>query len=230
MKTSHQIRQWAAEWALHRSLASEAPAFEFPPSADIEDEPANPYTVSTGFDVPGMLLDQLRQSIEPDLATEARQKSLYTVATGNQDLPADLLKEGQIVQLRPGVLPQCERPVYILIEKCDPVKRQVLATPFSPLTIPALPSELETGIDDEALTVLALWNSQCLPVERVGKCWEVMEATPDLMAEVATVRASLARKESPPLALLPRTGPPLTDPDDPRHEYLAAEEQIWAQD
>lgn len=230
MKTSHQLRQWAAEWALHRSLASEAPAFEIPSAVDVPEEPANPFTVSTGFDVPGMLLDQLRQSIEPDLAAEARQKSLYTVTAGPQDLPADLLKEGQIVQLRPGVLPQCQRPVYILIEKCDPANRQVLATPFSPVAIPALPSELETGIDDSALTVLALWNSQWLPVERAGKCWEVMEAPADLIAEVAKVRTSLARKESPPPALLARTGPPLTDPEDPRHEYISAEEQIWSQD
>jgi|GEM_PF-2841387 len=229
MNSPHHLRQWAAEWENHRSVAADEPLFEVPvPAAAPPSEEDNPYTVGTGIDVAGLLLDQLRGSVRPDMATDALRSARFTVSAAAPSLPADLLKPGQIIQLKPGTLPRVSRPLYVLIEKTNPEKRDVLAVPFSPVSIPAIQSELSTGLGDTALAVLCLWNAQWLPLETAARCWEIMEAPEPLLADIARLRGRLARREGVPPELADRTGPPLTLPDDPRQEYITAQEEIWS--
>jgi hypothetical protein len=229
MGSPHHLSLWAAEWANHRSIAADEPLFEVPdPAASPPSDEANPYTVGTGVDVAGLLLDQLRESIRPDLATDALRSGRFTVSATASALPSDLLKPGQIVQFKPEALPCAARPIYALIEKTDPGRREVLAVPFGPLSLPAIQTELTTSLGDAALAVLCLWNAQWLPLEAAARCWEITEAPASLLADIATLRGGLSRKEPVPPEIADRTGPPLTLPDDPRQEYITAEEGIWA--
>lgn len=164
-----------------------------------------------------------------DAAAESRASP--PIATGKPspsvNIPCDLvqpydresIQAGQIRLLAPHVLPTVDRPVYIAV-LTDPQANRCLLAPFSPFSVPAVPSELMTKRDEMFLRVLCLWNYRSVPVEIVGKSWIYDECDSPLLSDAWDVLHWFAAKVRLPKRLTQRVGPPLSHPLDPRHDYL----------
>jgi hypothetical protein len=105
-------------------------------------------------------------------------------------------------------------------------RQRVLAVPFGPLAKPAVQSELSTGIADESLPVLCVWNAVWLLMDLAARSWVVDHATDILLTDIGTLYSASANKLTPPESISTRIGPPLLHPTDLRQAYVTHEESI----
>lgn len=224
MNQRDHLREWAAEWAIHQALTSTPGALPQTPPV-LDPATAASLTVSSKFNPSAMMLRQLEAAIMPDDARRAVAAGLNLVRASDK-AAAVALERGEIRQLNPDLKPSWLRPVLVLLLTVDAERQRTLAIPFGPLAKPAFQSELSTGIEDESLAVLSVWNAMWLPAELAARSWVVEHASPELLADIESLRTALVNKQNPPATLAERTGPPLLHPTDPRHGYVNAEESL----
>ncbi len=177
---------------------------------------------------------ELEQVLEPDPQQEPSEPhptvDAPAPARGTDDLyESDPPCTGDVRLLKPrrtGGL-QTERPLYaVVIENLR--EDGWVWIPFSRFSVPALPDEWKTGLRQNALRVLSLWNAQ--PVEQGGgpPSWRVRRL-PDRPL-TACCELYRARQAGEPLtsAQQKRVGPPLLHPGDPRHDYMEIERERFA--
>jgi hypothetical protein len=224
MNSKQRLRSWAAEWTAYRSLAATSAPTPAPPDPAAADD-GSFQSVGMG-DIAGMLLDQLNASIAPDDAQRSMQDKGFSVAVTTPGKGLSPLLRGQVRQLNPELKSTWTRPVQVLILTVEPERHRALVTPFGPLHEPAFEAELATGIDDESLAVLCLWNATWMQLPCLAHSWWLMDCFDDLLRDTSLLRQALARKEPIPPALQDRIGLPLIHPHDPRHAYVDAEEDL----
>jgi hypothetical protein len=218
------LREWAAEWAMHQALTSTSVAEpQTPPTLDPSASVS--LTVSSKFSPSAMMLRQLEAAIVPDDARRALDAGLKLVSASDKAAAVSLAR-GEIRQLNPDLKPAWLRPVIVLLLSVDAERQRVLAVPFGPLAKPAFQSELSSGIADESLAVLCVWNAVWLPMDLAARSWVVDHAADSLLTDIETLRSALANKQTPPESLITRIGPPLLHPTDPRQAYVTHEESL----
>ena len=231
MNPKNPLHAWSNEWAALRSMADTSLPEETKPerAAAGSAEPASsPLTVSAGSGVADMLLRQLSASVAPDLASQAEGNPHTVLAGSRPKNAAAMLAAGQILHLKSTGDAMLDRSLHVLVLKVDSAASRVLVAPFGPIPIPATEAELLTGLEDDPLKVLCLWNARWLPADVAVKSWSVGQADAALVADAVALREAVARREALPAHLSSRTGPPLLMPDDAIQAYLDEEEQIWS--
>lgn len=238
MNSKQQLQSWRAEWDLHKKLAAlpiEIPSAESD-SANSADG-AGAYEVSaSGFDLGRTLLEQMEKSIRPGLAASsaagsAHDKSEVDVAVNGGErnvepvLPLEIVR-GSILHLYPGLDLSWQREVFVLVLDLLEGGEKALVAPFGPLPIPALESELATGLEDESLAVLCLWNRAYVSVELLRQSWYVAAVPEGLLGDIGSLVTSLETGDTLPDSLIDRVGPRLEHPEDPRQDYLDEEEGL----
>lgn len=224
MNSLDHLREWAAEWAMHQALASKPAAQPQTPPA-LDPSTAASLTVSSKFSPSAMMLRQLEAAIVPDDARRALDAGLNLVRASEKSA-AVALQRGEIRQLNPDLKPSWLRPVLVLLLTVDQERQRALVVPFGPLARPAFQSELSTGIEDESLAVLSVWNAVWLPADLAARSWVVEQASASLLTDIESLRAALVNKQNPPESLADRVGPPLLHPTDPRQSYVDSEESL----
>jgi hypothetical protein len=228
MNSKQRLRSWASEWTAYRTLAGKPASTPAPPDQGDASGGSSLYTVGGLGDVASMFLNRLNAAITPDDAGRIEQENLHNVSAFSQGQAAGCvpISPGQIRHLNPELKPAWSRPVYVFVLAVDDKRQRALAVPFGPLPVPAFDGELATGLDDESLAVLCLWNSAWMPLTLLAHSWPLMDAESELLRDAAQLRQALARKQTVPDSLLDRIGPPLVHPRDPRHDYVDAEEDL----
>ena len=230
MNSKEHLKAWASEWAAYRSTQS-------PEMPDLEPEkipapsgtPGNFYTVDTGLNMADLLFRQLTSTIAPDLG-ESKQSGAWgsvSATGGTFSQPAlESLAPGSIHHLRPELIPDRERPIFVFVERVDQERHRLLLVPFGPFSSPAIESELATGIADESLKVLCLWNAAWVPESVLLKSWVIDQAGGPLLKDVQMMREAMAQKKALPEALQARVGDRLVHSTDDRQDYVEEEEGI----
>jgi hypothetical protein len=225
MNPKNNLDQWAAQWAMHQALtAHPAPEPLIPPQLSSSDPGF--FTVSTGINASTLLLRQLDAAIAPDDRQRALDSSLHLVGTGTTDIEVKI-QRGEIRHMNPDLKPAWPRAVFVLVLNVDEMRKRALVIPFGPFTAPAFESELATGIGDESLSVLCVWNTHWVSKDLVGRSWVVQVAEAELLSDIDTLRQTLVNKLPLPPELQSRTGDSLLDPTDPRNEYISQEENLF---
>lgn len=235
------LKHWSAQWRGYQRLrrlarADAQPEFEAG-GADAGEaaggmaDSAGHLNVSTGFSLPDLLLEQMNRGITPTLGQQAADESAHLLASAGVRLKAEpIIRPGQVLHLPPECHAEVGRTVFALVTHVDSGHGTARVIPFGPVETPALPSELSTGIGDQALRVLCLWNAAELPLRMLERSWLVSECDAALLSDVEALQAGLEQKKEVPANLRDRVGPPLIHPDDPRHEFIYMEEQLWIAD
>jgi hypothetical protein len=134
------------------------------------------------------------------------------------------LAAGEVRLLAPVLRETEARPVYVAVlpgsEQHFPV------VPFSRFSDPATPLELRSGRNALPLRVLCVWNSRVLKHETLCQSWMVDHLAAEEIAEWSAALSVMQSTGRLPPDLEARCGPPLIDPDDPRHDYLQEEEAL----
>jgi hypothetical protein len=224
MNQQNHLDPWAAEWAIQKALSAHpAPEPVLPPQLGAADPTV--LTVGANFSASSLLLRQLDAAIAPDDRQRAFDSNLHLVGA-ESGIPDVALGRGEIRHLNPDLKPIWPRPVHVLVLSVDDSRQRALVIPFGPFTTPAFESELATGIVDESLAVLSVWNASWVPKDQVSRSWVVQQASPELLADIDKLRQTLVNKKPMPPDLLHRTGGPFLDPSDPRSEYISQEETL----
>jgi hypothetical protein len=216
------LRSWAAQWAANR-LLSDSPLTppEPNPSSGAFSGHINAVGAAGGF--VGSLLAQLHSAVTPDDAQKAERSGALTVGIGGRLIPRVPIVRGQIRQLNPELNPTWGRSVIVLILRVDDKEAKALAVPFGEFTEPAFEGELATGLRDQSMAVLCVWNASWVRFDKLSRSWWLTDAFDDQLHDAAALYDARARREPVPAALQARTGPPILHPLDPRHDYLDAE-------
>jgi len=133
---------------------------------------------------------------------------------------------GRIMLLRPDSAATCRRPVYVAV-LARPDADSFIVAPYGRFSVPATPGELLTGRESAPLRVLCLWNAGHVKSGVLARSWHVDGMSRDELQDALTVLESVRSGELPE-KLVPRIGPPLVHPADPRHDY-EAEESGWGE-
>ena len=233
MNSHDHLRSWSREWAAYRQLGTPQPPSATPATEaqSMNQTGAADLTISRSFGAAEMLWTSLCASIAPDLnqpASPALQLTASVLDAGARPSAAkSALQRGQILHLRPSLNTDWSREVHVLVLKVDQELDRALVVPFGPLPMPAFSAELATGLPDESLRVLCVWNACWLSGHAVRVSWETGSAPDALLADVESLRLSLKRKQALPEAVAERTGPPILHPEDPRKMYVAEEESLF---
>lgn len=131
---------------------------------------------------------------------------------------------GQLRLLPPVIAatPAIERPVYVCVLPGDRPDCMTVV-PFSRFTIPATPQEWKTGLRQQALQVLCLWNAHTCHIDNLCTSWHVGAIQEKKRQEIANHLQTLNPLQDWPSR---RFGPPLLHPLDPRHVYLQEEQML----
>lgn len=138
--------------------------------------------------------------------------------------PADV-KAGEIRHLLPELAPDADRSVFALVVEVADDKALLMS--FGPLSQPATRDELSTGLDQQGLEVLSLWNAAWVPAETVAKSWKVEVEASGLLTDVQAMRSSTLAGHGVPEHLVQRVGASIEHPLDPRWEYLEQEGEVF---
>ncbi|MGV3659060.1 MAG: hypothetical protein ACO1TE_02715 [Prosthecobacter sp.] len=223
MNSKQRLQAWAHDWSAHRLLEQNPPSAPEPPAPGDSGPGGGLFTVGIGGGMAGTLLSQLSSSIAPDDAQRAEREGAYIVSPAGLRAPRVPLLRGQIRQLNPELKPAWTRTVIVLVLTVDEKGQQALVAPFSQFDQPAFDGELATGLKDESLSVLCLWNSTRIPLAALRRSWWLMDSFDDLLADADTFHAARNKREPLPATLKDRLGPPIIHPLDPRHDYLDVE-------
>jgi len=179
-----------------------------------------------------------RVRLETWLSEWALDKSIRKAAfpgpSGDSDGPAAALAgsngschfvpaEGHVIILPPVSTTLVEgRLLYVLVLK--QVSDVFLVVPFSRFSTPATDHEWKTGLQAKPLRVLCLWNERTLSARALSGGWQAMHLAPRQHAQaVKAYDQCRGAGGSCGDGLATAFGPPLRNPLDPRHEYLAEE-------
>lgn len=223
MNSKQRLQAWTQDWAAHRLLSQNPPPAPAPPPPGDSSSGGDFFTVSAGGGLAVTLLSQLCSAITPDDAERAEQAGAFTVSSAGVRAPRVPLLRGQIRQLNPELKPVWPRSVIVLVLSVDEKGQQALVAPFSQFDQPAFDGELATGLRDESLAVLCLWNSTRVPLTALRRSWWLMDSFDDLLADADTFHTARSKREPLPATLKERLGPPIIHPLDPRHDYLDVE-------
>ncbi len=224
MNTSQRLRTWASSWTARQTLAAENPPDPVSPAPEETTADSAPhYTVSTGNDLSAMILDRLTASITPDDASAAERSGAFTVSASGARVPQINFTPGQVRQLNPVMKADWDRPVIVLVLEVPDDGDIAVVVPFGPFSEPAFEGEFTTGIPDEGLSVLCIWNTTSLPLNTLGRSWWLTTVTDELLHEARILHGLLSTSKALPAELLERIGPPITHRLDPRHDYLDME-------
>ena len=128
---------------------------------------------------------------------------------------ADGLRVGDILLLKPVTPLTARRPTYVVVVAPADDAGWWRVAPFSRLSTPATPEEVETGLKAHPLRVLCLWNGHAVPARRLTAwAWRVGRITKAALARIGAAGDG-------------RRGPRLVHPLDPRHTYLDEERALW---
>lgn len=223
MNTSPRLRSWAAQWTASRLLSDSPLPPPEPPTPGPVTSPGHTFAVGAPGGFAGSLLARLHAAVTPDDAQKAERSGAFTVSAAGRRMPRVPIVRGQIRQLNPELNPTWSRSVIVLILRVDDAEARALAVPFGEFTEPAFEGELATGLRDQSMAVLCVWNASWVPFDRLSRSWWLTDAFDDLLHEAAALYDARARREPVPAALQDRTGPPILHPLDPRHDYLDVE-------
>lgn len=223
MNSKQRLQAWAHDWSAHRLLEQNVPPAPGPPVPDASAQGGGRFTVGSGGGLAGTLLSQLISAITPDDAQRAERDGAFTVSSVGVRAPRVPLLRGQIRQLNPGLKSTWTRTVIVLVINVDETGQQALVAPFSQFDQPAFDGELATGLNDESLAVLCLWNSTRVPLAALRRSWWLMDSFDDLLTDAEAFHTARNKREPLPPALKDKLGPPIIHPLDPRHDYLDVE-------
>lgn len=223
MNSKQRLHAWAQDWAAHRQLSQNEPPAPAPPPPGDSSSGGGLFTVSAGGGLAGTLLTRLCSAITPDDAERAEQEGAFTVSAVGVRSPRVPLLRGQIRQLNPALKATWTRSVIVLVLHVDEKGQQALVAPFGQFAQPAFDGELATGLKDESLAVLCLWNCTRVPLTALRRSWWLMDAFDDLLTDADAFQAARNKREPVPATLTDRLGPPIIHPLDPRHDYLDVE-------
>ena len=162
--------------------------------------------------------------LETNEATED-VKQLEKLAQTRFDPP----KPGQIRLLKRGTTKDPDAVVPILILSQWEGDRRWLAAPFSQYTKPAIPGELDTGIDFHAYRVIEAWNTFVIPefVLYIQTVY-LREAGESVRKDACAVFFSQLKGTAVPEGLASRVGPRIMYEFDPRIQYVLHEQKQFA--
>ena len=132
------------------------------------------------------------------------------------------LVHGEIRLLDPWLVRDLRRPLFVAVLK-EWLDGLWLVAPFGRFPSPATPGEWLTGLSQDELAVLCLWNAHTVPLEVVRQSWYINKLEPGKIEDAWTVFQHVATGKVLPAKLVSNVGPPLYHPGDPRHDYLAEE-------
>ncbi len=137
----------------------------------------------------------------------------------------DTVCAGDIRLLMPrSGLGAIDSPVYVAVLPGG-VADEVVAVPFGRYGVPAFPTEWKTGMKQAALRVLCFWNAQRIAAEQFPPSWRVKRLTARQVTAWTEVRHQVEQGGELPAGVQNRVGPPLLHPADPRHAYIAEEQE-----
>ena len=226
MENDDQLNQWYRDWRNHVSdmNVSQGEA-SFEKGAISSDSLAPRLTARSLSSIESDMLDMLRNSIAPSIGAGTRRGNLMQASASGVDERTNILRAGQILQLRPKAPTYAGREVFVVVLNVRGGKVEVV--PFGPLQTPAFASEMITGMQDEALQVLCLWNAQWLPWKVALRSWHIANVPDQIVEEMQTLRTCLAAKKPLPEYFDAKVGTSEWTPADERFDYLAQEESIW---
>lgn len=137
------------------------------------------------------------------------------------------LEPGAVRLLDPALVPDANRPVYVLI-LADWGDSGKLIAPFGPFSVPASTMELLTNREEPHLAVLSLWNQRVLNMETLARSWFIGRFEEVEFDDVLDVWESGMLGEALPPHLHALVGPPIEMEDDPRCEYQSEEVSVFA--
>lgn len=132
---------------------------------------------------------------------------------------------GRILLLAPRNDRVIDRPIYVLLL----AKMQngiYLIAPFSRFSVPALPGEWLTGLKAAPLRVLCLWNTRGVLRSLLEAGWPATRMSALKIKQAFAVCHDIWQNQNPAYEPGRNVGPPLRHPLDPRHEYIAEEQDI----
>lgn len=221
MNPQERLHSWASQWSARQLLSADPPSPPEPPSPASQ---ASSSQFAVGFgDLASRLLTQLNASITPDDAQRAQRDGAFTVSATGVRTPNVPILRGQIRQLNPELKPSWTRTVIVLLLSVEDSAGRVLAVPFGEFSEPAFDSELSTGLTENGMAVLCVWNAAWVPLGAMKHSWWLMDAFDDLLRDVELMHKLHGKREALTVSLLDRAGLPILHPLDPRHDYLDLE-------
>lgn len=136
-------------------------------------------------------------------------------------------RPGCIRLLSANVLPNADRPVYLLVLS-DWEAGSILVCPFGPFSQPGATGELRTRREETPLHVLSCWNALAIPPGLIEHSWSVGSFSEEELAEAWAVFRHVSTGADLPQALIERVGPPIVRSYDPRVAYQDQEAALMA--
>ena len=142
------------------------------------------------------------------------------LAPRGYDRDPDTLRAGSVRLLSP-LLAASDADFVCLLVLGEWAPGYPLVAPFSPYPDPATEKELATGLKQDRLRVLQLWNARSVPVDVLSEGWKI-DTVPDSLVDEARAlhRSACLAQASIPENLLPRVGLRIQSPEDPRRGYV----------
>jgi hypothetical protein len=163
-----------------------------------------------------------KHETEVRVATTAAERLDVAVKTAEWQAP----DVGQVRLLHPAHMdPARMRPVYVAVLRQAGGTSWMVA-PFSRFTQPAVPGELQTSLRAAPLRVLCLWNARIVNQEAMAATWLCKKIAAAQVVSGLNVWRNLSEGKPMEQALVPRVGPPLEHPLDPRHDYMQEEIEL----
>jgi len=133
---------------------------------------------------------------------------------------------GQVRLLWPGCMDmERTRPVYVAVFR-QTGGTSWMVVPFSRFANPAIPGELRTRLRVLPLRVLCVWNARDMTQEALARTWLCRRIAAALVTGGLTVWRHVSEGAALDRDLIPRVGPPLEHPLDPRHAYIQEEREL----
>jgi len=117
------------------------------------------------------------------------------------------------------------RPVYVAVLR-QTGGTSWMVVPFGRFADPAIPGELRTGLRALPLRVLCVWNAHVMTQEALARAWLCRKIAAGLVTRGLTVWRHISEGAVLDRDLIPRVGPPLEHPLDPRHAYVQEEREL----
>jgi hypothetical protein len=117
------------------------------------------------------------------------------------------------------------RPVYVAVLR-QAGGTSWMVVPFSRFAHPAIPGELRTNLRALPLRVLCVWNARVMTHEELAGTWLCRKIAAALVTLSLTVWRHVSEGGTLDPDLIPRVGPPLEHPLDPRHAYIQGEREL----
>lgn len=139
----------------------------------------------------------------------------------------DTFSPGSVRVLSPELVPDAERPFYIVLLMDWAVDRKLVA-PFGPISIPASTMEFQMDRTEPHLSVVSLWNARILSSEVVAKSWFAGRLEPHELEDLLAVWNYSVLDKPLPAHLLAKVGSPIDEAEDPRCDYQNAESEVFS--